>query len=72
MKFIHPIVGPYIEPPFNRIIGYIWGQQAVQSGCPIRPKNKTSPTSQAIPSKGAGSGDETGPSTSQEKDTKQD
>lgn len=70
MKFIHPLVGPYIEPAFNRLVGYIWGPQAVQSGCPIRPKNKSSQPTPGVTESDSGDGPE--PSTSQAKASKQD
>lgn len=72
MKFLHPIIGPYIEPAFNRLVGYIWGPQAVQGGCPIRPKNKQSQQTPATSVSDGNSGDGPAPSTSQEKGSKED
>lgn len=38
MKFINPIVAPYIQPAINRLITYFRGPQAVSQSesCPIR------------------------------------
>lgn len=46
MKFIQPLVAPFIAPTIGRIVAYFRGPQAVQDeSCPIRPssskKNKT-------------------------------
>lgn len=41
MKVFHPFLGPYVEPLIDRVVALIWGPQAVQRGCPIKPKNST-------------------------------
>lgn len=42
MKFLNPIVAPYIQPLFNKVVTYFWGPEAIQadSTCPIRPRAK--------------------------------
>lgn len=40
MKLLHPFLAPFIEPAVDKVVGWIWGTQAVQAGCPIRPKSK--------------------------------
>jgi hypothetical protein len=40
MKLLHPFLAPFIEPAFNKVIAWIWGPQALNQGCPIRPKDK--------------------------------
>lgn len=43
MKIFHPFLAPYLEPAIDKVVSLIWGPQAVQRGCPIKPKggNKT-------------------------------
>lgn len=43
MKFLNPIVAPFLYPLYEKVVTYFWGAEAVQAGsaCPIRPsKNK--------------------------------
>lgn len=43
MKFIQPLLAPFIQPLINRLIVYFRGPEALRaadSGCPIRPKAK--------------------------------
>lgn len=44
MKLIHPYLAPFIEPAIDRVVALIWGPQAVQRGCPIKPKSGSSKT----------------------------
>lgn len=39
MKFLQPIIAPYVEPWIERVIVYFKGPEAVQSACPIRPSS---------------------------------
>lgn len=62
MKLIHPFLAPFVEPAFNKVVAWIWGPQAVYSGCPIRPKNKKPNETEVGSSQG-----DTEPSTSSSK-----
>lgn len=62
MKFLNPIIAPFLYPVFNKVVTYFWGPEAAittEGACPMRTKPQTT--------KNSGDSNEPIPSTSSTK-----